>query len=522
MKFKLAIILFLIALGSLFAQVTPYGYNLSADGKIIPKTSSTNPMSNSILDILTIGDTVWLGTSRGVSVSFDRGESWTNFFGTAPFGDDNISAIGYDSVSVTFWAATARTVEGVADDVPAGTGLKYTTDNGLTWTAVPQPVDHPDSTTVQYGINTLQALPVTVTEQNLTYDIAFTPGTIWITSFAGGLRKSSDMGQTWQRVVLPPDFLSSIAPDDTLDFCLSPVAGSFCDEGNLNHRVFSVISTDETTLYVGTANGINKSTDNGISWIKFNHQNQAEPISGNFITALGYNNSTNIVWAATWKAEEASEYTGVSSSDNGGTTWKTFLRDEKTHNFGFKYFDVIAATDNGPFRSSNDGRSWILPTSIIDTISDPTSKVFLRTDTYFSAGTEGNDVWLGSNDGLVKLEESGFWRGKAKLFFAAQSLQDLSTTYCYPNPFSPNQEQLKIIYSTDNKPATVTIRIFDFGMNYVRTLIQNAPRQRGLEGPPDFWDGKDDTGKIVPNGVYMYRVDVDSDTPLFGKIIVLR
>ena len=520
MKIKLIIILFLIALGSLFAQVTPDGYNLSADGKKLPKIGSTNPMSNSILDILTIGDTVWLGTSRGVSVSFDRGENWTNFFGTSPFGDDNISAIGYDNG--TFWAATARTVEGVADDVPAGTGLKYTTDNGLSWTAVPQPVDHPDSTTVQYGINILQALPVTVTEQNLTYDIAFTPGTIWITSFAGGLRKSIDMGQTWQRVVLPPDFLSSIAPDDTLDFCLSPVAGSFCNEGNLNHRVFSVISTDNTTLYVGSANGINKSTDNGISWVKFNHQNQSEPISGNFITALGYNISTNIVWAATWKADESSEYTGVSSSDNGGASWKTFLRDEKTHNFGFKNFDVIAATDNGPFRSSDDGQSWILPTSIIDTISDPTSKVFLRTDTYFTAAAEGNDVWLGSNDGLVKLEESGFWRGKAKLYFAAQPLQDLSTTYCYPNPFSPNQEQLKIIYSTDNKPASVTIRIFDFGMNYVQTVIQNATRQRGPEGPPDFWDGKDDTGKVVPNGVYMYRIDVNSDTPLFGKIIVLQ
>jgi hypothetical protein len=512
LKIILSFTFALIFITDTYSQIKPESFNFSGDENYLYKISSTKPMSNSILDIITIGDTVWLGTSRGVSVSFDRGESWTNFFGTNPFGDDNISAIGYDKGTFSFWAATARTVEGVADDVPAGTGLKYTTDNGLTC----------DSTTVEYGINTLQALPVTVTEQNLTYDIAFTPGTIWITSFAGGIRKSIDKGQTWQRVVLPPDFLNSIAPDDTLDFCLSPVAGNFCDEGNLNHRVFSVISTDDTTLYVGSANGINKSTDNGISWVKFNHQNQAEPISGNFITALGYNNSTNIVWAATWKAEDISEFSGVSSSDNGGESWETFLRDEKTHNFGFKNSDVIAATDNGPFRSSDDGRSWILPTSIIDTISDPTSKVFLKTNIYFSAGAEGNDVWLGSNDGLVKLEESGFWRGKAKLYFAAQPLQDISTTYCYPNPFSPNQQQLKIIYSTDNKPATVTIRIFDFGMNYVRTVIQNVPRQRGLEGPPDFWDGKDDAGNIVPNGFYLYRVDVDSDTPLFGKIIVMR
>ena len=512
---------FLILSIDIFAQLSPFSYNLSEDGKYLSKYNSSNPVSNSITDIIAIGDTVWLGTSRGVSVSFDRGETWTNFYNTSPFGTDNISAIGY--YRGMFWAATATSVEATGgQEVPAGTGLKYTTDNGLTWTSIPQPVDADDDTVEVYGINLLPALPVTVPEQNLTFDIAFTPGTVWITSFAGGTRKSTDLGQSWQRVVLPPDFLNSVSPEDTLDFCLSPVAGTFCAEGNLNHRAFAVNATDDTTLYVGTANGINKSTDNGISWVKFNHQNQNKPISGNFITALGYNDFNNTVWAATWKAEDASEFYGVSSSSNGGESWKTFLEEERTHNFGFKDADVISVSDNGAFRSSNQGMSWILPTSIIDTISDPTSKIFLRTDTYFSAGTEGNDIWLGSNDGLVKLEESGFWRGKAKLYFAAQPLQDLSTTYCYPNPFSPGQEQLKIIYSTDNKPAVVTIRIFDFGMNYVRTVIQNVTRQRGIEGPPDFWDGKDDAGNVVPNGVYLYRVDVDSNQPMFGKIIVMQ
>jgi hypothetical protein len=521
MIYKLFFIFFSLYLGNLFAQVSPQQYYLTDNEKVLYKGNSNLPTSNSVLDIITIGDTVWLGTSRGVTVSFDRGESWDNFYGTSVFGTDNMSAIGYDNGIL--WAATATSVEGVGgESVGAGTGLKYTTDNGATWTGVPQPVDHADSGTVQYGINTLQALPVTVEEQNITFDIAFTPGTVWITSFAGGLRKSTNKGQTWQRVVLPPDYLDSVSPLDTLDFCLSPVGGSFCAEGNLNHRAFSVISTDDSTLYVGTADGINKSTDNGISWIKFKHQNQNESISGNFITALGYNFVTNTIWASTWKAEGASEYWGVSASDNGGASWKTFLRGERTHNFGFKNSDVIAATDNGAFRSTNQGSSWILPTDIIDSATDPTAKIFLHTNIYFSASAEQNDVWLGSNDGLVKLEESGLWTGNAKIYFAAQPLKDNSTTYCYPNPFSPRQEQLKIIYSTDNKPAKVTIRIYDFGMNYVRTVIQNITRQTGMKGPPEFWNGKDDAGNDVPNGVYLYRVDVDSNDPLFGKIIVMQ
>ena len=206
------------------AQLKPESFNLIGDENYLSKINSPNPVSNSILDIITIGDTVWLGTSRGVSVSFDRGENWTNFYGTSPFGEDNVSALAY--YNGVLWAATATSVEGVGGgSVPKGTGLKYTTDNGLTWTSVPQPVDNDNDTIEVYGINSIPALPVTVGEQNLTYDIALTSSSIWITSFAGGTRRSTDMGQTWQRIVIPPDNLNSINPQDTLDFCLSPIGG---------------------------------------------------------------------------------------------------------------------------------------------------------------------------------------------------------------------------------------------------------------------------------------------------------
>ena len=39
-------------------------------------------------------------------------------------------------------------------------------------------------------------------------------------------------------------------------------------------------------VWIGTAGGINKTTDGGQSWVKFNHTNEASPISGNFVVAL--------------------------------------------------------------------------------------------------------------------------------------------------------------------------------------------------------------------------------------------
>ena len=515
-KYLASLLLFLFIVDAT-AQLKPEIYKLPNDKNYFSKTTASNPVSNSILDIITVGDTVWLGTSRGVSVSFDRGENWKNFYGTSPFGTDNISALGYNYGTV--WAATATSVEGTGGGtVPKGTGLKYTTNNGMTWTSLPQPVDHPDSNKVRYGNNILDALPVTVAEQNLTYDVAFTTGTVWITSFAGGLRKSTNMGQSWQRVVLPSDDLDSIKTTDTLDFCLSPIGGSFCADGNLNHRAFSVISTNATTLYVGTANGVNKSTDNGVNWVKFNHQNQDKPISGNFITALGYNSTTNTVWASTWKANDPNEYYGVSSSTDAGQSWSTHLIDERAHNFGFKGNNTFTATDNGAFRTKDAGINWILPNNIVDSETG----VQLQTNIFYSAASEGNDVWLGSDDGLAKIIETGFWVGDWKIYFASQPLTSNNETYCYPNPFSPRQEQLKIKYSTGGVDANVTIRIYNFSMDYIKTVIQNAPRNRTLEGAPDFWDGTDENGSLLPNGVYFYTVEIDDNDLLFGKIIYIQ
>ena len=201
--------------------------------------------------------------------------------------------------------------------------------------------------------------------------------------------------------------------------------------------------------------------------------------------------------------------------------WQTFLEDEKAHNFGFKFDNVIAPTDNGAFRSRNKGLTWTLPNSIID----EQSKLSLTTNVFYSAASQGNDVWLGSADGLAKITEipGTVWEGKWKVYFASIPLESKEDAYVFPNPFSPkNDEGLKFKYTTEGVTSNVTIRIYDFAMNYVRTVIQNTPRNISTDIERAVWDGKDDAGNTVTNGVYFYRIEIGDRDPLYGKIIVMN
>jgi len=524
MKKILLMILAIPFMMNLTAQQIKKNYRLDKINASNSSTTDPFPSSNSTERILIQDNIIWLATDKGLTKSTDNGTTWINYYNSSEFGNESISAIGYSNGVI--WAGLWHD----SSSVPIGTGLRYSTDQGLSWTKILQPVDNPGDSSIVYGINKIRALPVTVADENFTYGIALTKNTVWIVTFSGGLRKSTDLGKTWQRIVLPPDYLDSIKPTDTLKFSLQPVAGSFGPEGYLNHRAFSVLAVNDSTLYVGTAGGINKSTNGGVSWNKFTHTNEANPISGNFILGLDKNDYDNSIWAATWKAEGATEFYGVSTSKDNGQSWKNYLSGEQVKDFAFKYYghsgnytgaDVFAASADGILRSSNDGSTWISAPEI----RDNNSGTYLTTKDFLSVAVNGKsdgsaDIWLGSANGLASLNEfSGFWNGTWKIYFTSEKLQSTSETYAFPNPFNPGYQVVRIKYAT-TQSTNVTIRIFDFGMNLLRTVVENYNRPASNSNM-EVWDGRDQHGKVVPNGVYFYRIDLGTGSPLFGKIMVI-
>ncbi len=536
----IAIILFFT--GSLFSQVIDKDYQLNKSllevkssnmnhilnrltfAPVTP-TISKYPISNFIIDIIKNGDTVWFATGKGIMRTVDNFTSFQSFRGIDPFGNDDVAGLMINRNMVA--VSTAKTEVINNENVATGTGIKISTDRGLNWTSCPQPTDPADADTIFYGSNIIKTLPVTVPQQNLSYDIAITRTqndlnnyTVWITSFAGGLRKSTDYGASWERVVLPPDNLDSIYIGGTgYNFVLNPLQ-------NLNQRAFSCVSVNDSTIYVGTAGGINKSTDWGKSWRKYNYNNSGSGtnrVAGNFVVNMEVQrfNGKEIIWGATRRADSPQETNALSYTTNGGLNWSYTLKDYSPNNMSFKDSIVYGETDAGLWKSNFGTFNWNKP----GLIYDASTKDQLRTTQFYCGNYFNDTLFFGSSDGLLRTKEpgNGSWLSDWKIFRAFQpvNLSSDIKTYAAPNPFAPDDEITRIFFKTGKTNAKVTIKIFDFGMNPVRTIIQNAVRT----SPDDLftsWDGKSNEGIQVANGVYFYRVDVDSDTPLWGKILVLQ
>lgn len=486
MKFKF-IYLFLSATILLQAQVPlRHGFGLGKP----TGTETTMPLGNGIVDILAIDSTVWVSSGYGLSKTQNRGNNWTIFTSQDYMAKGGVSAMT-SMDDQTIWIALAYDSTIQDESLPVGGGLSYSSDNGQSWIHVPQPVD---------SLDVVDYKPTTTRVQNLTYDITALDSTLWITSFGGGLRKSEDMGKTWQ-----------VVTTDGLDF-------SALD--HLNHRAFSVM-TENGNVWVGTAHGISKSTDGGNTWRRFTHLNQQYPISGNFVVALAYQQATGTVWAATIEATDTSEVRGVSKTNNGGETWEVMLEGKFPHNFGFDGETVYAACDEGLFVSNDEGESWYILPAPQDFQTDEE----ILTEVYYSAGVSldnnGKTLWIGSADGLASTNDNGnSWR----LHRSFQSTREAGNpnTYAYPSPFSPSRHDYVRFQYDISRAGEVKIEIYDFAMDRVASFTEYETSPLGnSQDRSAKWDGKSDDGKYAASGVYFFKVKVEGKTS-WGKIVIIN
>jgi photosystem II stability/assembly factor-like uncharacterized protein len=476
--------------------------------------TGTLPPSNSVAHMAARGSTLWIGSSKSVARTVDGGRTWESFGNDPAFTRQGVFALAVEGDTV--WSSMGYVKEVTGSSVQTGDGYAYSLDNGATWTRRSQTLDARGDSIVQYGINTVKFLPVVVPEQNVTFDVALSDSQVWIASWASGLRHSSDLGSTWQRVVLPSDNRNSIAPTDSLGhYTVDP-------RQHNNFLAFSVYVQDDSTIWAGTAGGVNKSTDGGISWTKFTTRNQLASILGNWVITIAGQalaGGGTRIWITNWQADlDPAEQFGISSTDDGGRIWKTFLAGIRVYGFAFKDSVVYAATDDGIYRTEDAGTTWTRSGSI----TDATTFERITTRTFYSVAVIGDTLFAGGPDGMVRtLDNTASPFGSSWTILRTYRQVSRGSAYAYPNPFSPADEGVRLHYATGPGESSVTVELFDFGMNRVRTLINDARRPGGSE-IDEIWNGKDDANIVVANGVYFYRITINDGDPVWGKVMVLQ
>ncbi|MBU0692173.1 hypothetical protein KKH18_10240, partial [bacterium] len=363
------IIIFLLLPLLLFAQFAPRSYDIYSRGALDNAEPEARLSSSVIIDIApgATANELWLGTGYGVSLLTINGDASGRTYDFLSWGSDQgIGKGGISGLAVTdsiIWVSTAfDTTVGISG---AGGGLAYSRDNGQTWTWLPQPMDRIYDLEPSGFDNVLGYWPTATNVDNITYAIALSDSFVWTVSKGAGVRRHrydddyTDYNDTTGWHVVTTD-----------TFAFNPLE-------HLNHRCFSVIYDGEA-VWVGSADGISKSLDEGKTWSHYSAGIQN--ISGNFITALAYQEETGSVWAASWKAEGANEFYAVSKTDDGGATWSVHLTEDqieaaigrrttpRVHGFGFDGEIVYACDDLGLWKSADGGSNWDLFPLIEDSV----------------------------------------------------------------------------------------------------------------------------------------------------------
>ncbi|MCS7155936.1 MAG: FlgD immunoglobulin-like domain containing protein [Bacteroidota bacterium] len=469
---------------------------------------------NAVTHLAVQGPVLW--TSPKLAYTADGGRSWRLARADSLYnGRGTVYALHVEGD--TIWASIgySRRMElgGRVEFVPTAIGFVYSVDRGRSWTFRPPQLDAATDTVILYGRSRIRAVPVIAPEQSVVYDLHYRHGQLWVAGWASGIRRSRDMGRTWERIVLPPQELSAIRPDEPYAFVLDP-------RRDFNFLGFSVFVDRRGVVWAGTAGGLHRSEDGGRSWRAIRASRAPGALAGNWIIGIHEQplGEQSRLWAITWPAQSEEHFALCVSADDG-RTWRSLLWGERLYQVAFQGRRIWAAGANGLFYS-DDGFSW-------QHIRQPAlrSGGALRPDWIaYAVAVQDSLLWVGTSDGLLRSADGGrtwdLWRVEVPLRpMNPDPRMPEVETYAYPNPFAPRRDGWCRIRFALSRSGPVTVRIYDYALNLVATLRRAEPLPAGTHEVP--WDGQDAKGRRLANGVYFYVVETPSGT-FRGKILLLE
>ncbi|HEX7401565.1 MAG TPA: hypothetical protein VF369_05240, partial [candidate division Zixibacteria bacterium] len=111
---------------------------------------------------------------------------------------------------------------------------------------------------------------------------------------------------------------------------------------------------------------------------------------------------------------------------------------------------------------------------------------------WYTPGASGKDI-------TITVTDKAGCNVATKSFTTEEDVLSFVNPHNFPNPFDPNSGGTWI-YPGLSKSAYVTIKIYDFAGEFVKTICTDEGI--GVDGY-EAWDGKTDGGTTVGNGTYL-------------------
>ncbi|NVM02672.1 MAG: T9SS type A sorting domain-containing protein, partial [Candidatus Helarchaeota archaeon] len=103
--------------------------------------------------------------------------------------------------------------------------------------------------------------------------------------------------------------------------------------------------------------------------------------------------------------------------------------------------------------------------------------------------------------------------------FKVSSHLEITKVYNFPNPID---RDTYFTYILTKEAEEVSIKLFTISGRLIKVL-NNAPSKAGYN--QIYWDGKDEDGDNLANGVYFYKIiakNEDENFSLLQKFVIMR
>ena len=156
-------------------------------------------------------------------------------------------------------------------------------------------------------------------------------------------------------------------------------------------------------------------------------------------------------------------------------------------------------------------------------------RLFLPSANSVDSGT----LAIGTTTGLYICRSAKPLSGKYGDFYHVKYVRPLKSgeNYALPgilrNSADGRYDKCVFVYSL-KKDGDVTIKVYDYNMSLVKTVVKGARRASGSDGERstnpnrDVWNGTNEAGKSVWPGVYYYKITSTGGDRLFGKVILAK